>query len=121
MRSRSLNDWTTYKQFRNQCTGLYRKAKDDYFARMISKLKGFDDGSHHWWRLAKDIAQLSRCKDQIPDLEDNGTSVTTDEDRAELLAKYFASVVDPTITLTLTGMVLPSRCLSSIPSLNFIQ
>lgn len=90
MRSRSPNDWTTYKQFRNQCTGLYRKAKDDYFARMISKLKGFDDGSHHWWSLAKDIARLSRCKDQIPDLEDNGTSVTTDEDRAELLAKYFA-------------------------------
>lgn len=90
MRSRSPNDWTTYKQFRNQCTGLYRKAKDDYFARMISKLKGFDDRSHHWWSLAKDIARLSRCKDQIPDLEDNGTSVTTDEDRAELLAKYFA-------------------------------
>ena len=56
---------------------------------MISKLKRFDDGSHHWWSLAKDIVRFSRCKDQIPDLEDNGTSVTTDEDRAELLAKYF--------------------------------
>ena len=90
LRSRSPDDWTAYKTFRNKCTDSYRKAKENFFSLQISKLQGFDDGSQRWWQLAKDLTRLTRKKYSIPDLDDNGVLISTDEGRANLLARFFA-------------------------------
>ena len=90
LRSRSPDDWLAYTKFRNKCTDSYREAKANYFSKKISQLQSFDDGSLHWWKKAKDVTRLSRTKSSIPDLDNSGALVTTDEGRAELLADFFA-------------------------------
>ena len=89
-RSRSPTDWSVYTKFRNKCTDAFRKAKADYFARRISHLERCTDGSQRWWRIAKDLARLNPSKNSIPDLDDGGTLVSSEQDKAELLAQHFA-------------------------------
>ena len=89
--SRSPQDWTTYCQYRNFCTSEFRAAKSAYLHRKHEEIASATDGSHRWWTLAKQLATISTPHLAIPDLRAGEDVVTTDFEKATLLAKYFAS------------------------------
>ena len=90
-RSGSLADWTKFKQKRNECNAAFQKAKINYKNQLSAQLDQEPLGSHQWWTKAKKISNISSPKTSIPDLEEGSTLATTDDDKAEVLANFFAA------------------------------
>lgn len=89
-RSHQAEDWDRYRQARNRCTAEFQKAKTAYVRRTHAKLRDEADGSHRWWRLAKSLARITNPTVSIPDMSDNGIALSSENDKADLLARFFA-------------------------------
>ena len=106
--SRLPADWSKYTRFRNHCTSQVRSAKALYVQRKHEEISSAADGSHHWWTLAKKLAKISTPRATIPDLHTNETVATNDDDKANLLANFFAQQCTATTTNEdLPGAPLP--------------
>ena len=46
--------------------------------------------SYKWWRRAKDLANISRSQEAIPDLIDDGIQAKNDVEKANMLARVFS-------------------------------
>ena len=74
---------------RNHCTESFRKAKARYITRQHTLLEKEADGTHRW-RSLRELSTVKHKKDSIPDLDDNGTTASSNWQKADVLAKYFA-------------------------------
>ena len=85
-KNRSGDNWTIYKNHRNKVTKAIKNAKRAYEKSVANNsrnnLKGF-------WKY---IQQKTKVKTGINDLVVDGKSVVQDQDKAEVLNKFFASV-----------------------------
>ena len=90
-RTRSQGDWSAYKKIRNKYTEAFRRARTAYIFRKRSQLEAEVDGSHRWWSVAKDLAGIKKSSTAVPELHNNGAEVSSDFDKANLLASFFAS------------------------------
>ena len=98
-RVRTSQSWENYKKIRNECNTAFEKAKRAHIKKLTDSLDRNLLGSYHWWRTAKRITKLAPVKNVMPDLtgstckNNNNTDniATTDSEKADLLARFFAS------------------------------
>ena len=82
--------WERYKEARNKCNKEFSKAEKKYFSAQQALLSDLSPSSHQWWAKVKQIARISGPQSGVPDLEYNGISATTEIEKANLLASFFA-------------------------------
>ena len=80
--------WTIYKQARNKCTALLRKAKSDYWKSKFDN----SNSTKEFWSLVKSF-QGKQTKSKVgPIKDDEGNILTCDSNKANILNKYFATI-----------------------------
>ena len=81
-----------FKAIRNSVIGLLRKAKSKYHDKLCESIKNQKFATKDWWKLVKQVSNISKKPQGIGTLiNDNGTAVTEDIDKANLLNSFFAS------------------------------
>ena len=91
---------STWKSIRNRCQSIIDQSKQNFEKSVSKKLASCPNGSRSFWTLAKTI-QRNFTKSSFPPLSvDDGSIVTSPQDKADLFAKIFAanSTIDPTHT-----------------------
>ena len=89
-RSGTTEAWQAYQRARNQCNIAFKKAKTAFMQRQQDKLTTLADGSSAWWRKAKVLARITTPVEPIPDMTNDGHTVSNQTEKAELLASFFA-------------------------------
>ena len=80
--------WTIYKQARNKCTAMLRKAKSDYWKSKFDN----SNSTKEFWSLVKSF-QGKQTKSKVgPIKDDKGNILTCDSNKANILNKYFATI-----------------------------
>ena len=80
--------WTLYKQARNKCTALLRKAKSDYWKNKFDN----SNSTKEFWSLVKSFQGQQRRSKISPIRDDDGTILTCDRKKSNILNKYFATI-----------------------------
>ena len=90
--SRLPEDWSKYTSFRNFCNTEFQRKKKQYFNKINEKLDEELDGSHRWWRKAKNIASIRKAGTcaGVPSLEENGIIANKPAEKSDMLANFFA-------------------------------
>ena len=83
-------DWQKYKDFKNFCNAEFTRHKKQYFRHLHNSIREEDFGSHRWWTKAKRMARITSPSAPIPDLSYNDQMASSDIDKANVLALYFA-------------------------------
>ena len=89
-RSGTTEAWQAYQRARNQCNIAFKKAKTAFMQRQQDKLTTLADGSSAWWRKAEVLARITTPVEPIPDMTNDGHTVSKQTEKAELLASFFA-------------------------------
>ena len=89
--TRDHRDYTEYCQARNQTRRLTRKAKRDYEKKLAHEVK---QNPKKFWKY---VNSKTKSRSGIPDLNKdpdggNGETTGSDQEKAEVLAKFFTSV-----------------------------
>ena len=80
--------WTLYKQARNKCTALLRKAKSDYWKNKFDN----STSTKEFWSLVKSF-QGQQTRSKIGPIKDDGGKILTcDHEKSNTLNKYFATI-----------------------------
>ena len=88
----SVYYYDRFKAIRNSVVGLLRKAKSKYHDKLCESIKKQKFATKDWWKLVKQVSNISKKTQGIGTLiNDNGTAVTEDIDKANLLNSFFAS------------------------------
>ena len=83
--------WERYKEARNKCNKEFSKAEKKYVSAKQALPSDLSPSSHQWWAKAKQNARISGPQSGVPpDLEYNGISATTENEKANILASLFA-------------------------------
>ena len=90
-RTRNQEHWETYNRVRDEVNQKITAAKDAHKNKMIAKLQNLQRCPKNFWSVAKTIYG-TKVKASIPTLTEDGTSHTTSEQKATLLASYYASL-----------------------------
>ena len=90
VRTKQPSDWKRYQQARNLCNTEFQKQKKMHQARVETKLAEEKKGSSSWWRSLKDVARISKPTSSVPDLTLGNRTASTDEEKAQFLAEFFA-------------------------------
>ena len=94
----SQNDWNKYKNLRNKVNNLKKHAKETFNNNLeFSLLSSFSNNKKDFWKIVKHFTSKKDSVSSIPPLyttDDSGTQKwhVTDEEKAECLNSYFASV-----------------------------
>lgn len=86
----SLSAWKTYTQARNRCNVAVQRARNSYLTSLHARLDNISCGSRTWWQAVKGLAHLLPPRSPLPDLLVDGRPATSDADKAEVLADFFA-------------------------------
>ena len=89
-RDQHHSSWERYKEARNKCNKEFSKVEKKYFSAQQAFLSDISPSSHQCWAKAKQIARISGPQSGVPDLEYSGISATTENEKANLLASFFA-------------------------------
>ena len=101
--------WSEYKCARNDVTRSIRLAKASYFSNLFKKVK---NSSVYWNLLSKATSPKAR-KSIGPIRREDGSLALTDEDKANVINSFFATVGDKLISLLpppLTSQSTGHRC-----------
>ncbi|MEO0684150.1 MAG: reverse transcriptase family protein, partial [Cyanobacteria bacterium J06649_11] len=80
--------WSLYKQARNKCTTLLRKAKSDYWKNKFDN----STSAKEFWSLVKSF-NGQQTKSKIGPIKNNcGNILTCDLEKSNALNKYFATI-----------------------------
>ncbi|XP_053394930.1 uncharacterized protein LOC128555668 [Mercenaria mercenaria] len=89
-RTQNERHWNIYKQIRKKTTQLLRNAKTQLSVKLSNKLKTENLKISDHWKILKQFISPSK-NTSVPLLNDNGTLVTEDTDKANLLNNFFQS------------------------------
>ena len=98
VRTSLQNDWIKYKNLRNKVNNLKKHAKETFNNNLeFSLLSSFSNNKKVFWKIVKHFTSKKDSVSTIPPLCSTDTSGTqtwhvTDEEKAECLNSYFASV-----------------------------
>ena len=87
--SNTTENWTKFRQKRNEVVSAIRKSKVKYYEKISDQLKQ-NKGAKTWWRTAKK-AMGGNMANSIPPLHYNNILAESDLDKAEVLNEYFTS------------------------------
>ena len=66
-----------------------RSAKSDYENRISNSLQTNTTNIKTWWKLSKQVLNLGKGNEPIPDLKYNNMIIENDQEKAEILNEYF--------------------------------
>jgi hypothetical protein len=89
-KSNNIEHWNKYKTLRNKTTHLLRNAKTDYTKQLSEKIKGENLKTTDYWKILKQFIKPT-VNSKIKILNDNGTILTSDTEKANLLNQFFQS------------------------------
>ncbi|XP_045166980.2 uncharacterized protein LOC123530274 [Mercenaria mercenaria] len=81
--------WANFRKIRNDTTNLIRKTKKEYTEKLIEEINSENTNVKKWYKLAKKFS--IKKSPPIPTLIDNGSEVSLDKDKAELLNTFFCN------------------------------
>ncbi len=90
-RTKSINDWNTYKNQRNQYTLLCRNSKENYENKLLETLENSNEINKKWWNVSKKLMG-KKVVHFMPPLFDNDEVLTDNKDKANLMNMYFTSI-----------------------------
>ncbi len=107
--------WSEFRKLRNEVTKLIRKCKSEYEAKIIEKVNDPNTTAKDWFKLAKQLKSKNKST-TIPTLIDDGNEAISDEDKTELLNKFFSkqSTIDDSLNRLPPTTPLPLHNLSTI-------
>ena len=97
VRTSRQSDWAKYKDLRNKVNNLKRHAKESFDNNLeLSLLTQFNNNKKEFWKIVKHFVNMKDTVSTIPPLctlnENTPVWHVTDEEKAETLNSYFASV-----------------------------
>ena len=81
--------WAKFRRLRNSINGKIRSAKSDYENRIALALQTNTKNLKTWWKLSKQILNLDKGSEPIPDLKHNNMTIENDQEKAEIFNEYF--------------------------------
>ncbi len=107
--------WSEFRKLRNEVTKLIRKCKSEYEAKIIEKVNDPNTTAKDWFKLVKQLKSKNNST-TIPTLIDDGNEAISDEDKTELLNKFFSkqSTIDDSLNRLPPTTPLPLHNLSTI-------
>ncbi len=89
-RTKVAEHFTTYTRVKNEVNSKIHRAKESHKLEIINKLEDLRTNPKKFWTIAKQVYG-NKTRDSIPAIVDEGQQYCTSEQKANLLAKYFAS------------------------------
>ena len=91
-KTKSTFIYNKFKVVRNKVVNLLRNAQALYYKSLYDKINNNKFGSKDWWKLVKQISNLSSKQSGINVLHsENGKTISDDSEKANLLNVFFAS------------------------------
>ena len=81
--------WAKFRKLRNKINRKIRSAKSDYENRISVALQRNANNIKTWWELSKQILNLDKDSEPIPDLKYNNITIENDQEKAEIFNEYF--------------------------------
>ena len=81
--------WAKFRKLRNKINRKIRSAKSDYENHISVALQTNANNIKTWWKLSKQILNLDKGSEPIPDLKYNNITIENDQEKAEILNEYF--------------------------------
>ena len=80
--------WNKFKGLLNKVVSLIRNSKSAHTKKIAEKLRSDSLSPKHWWSVLKSFISPA-SKSPLPPIEQNGTTYTDDQDKANLLNDFF--------------------------------
>ena len=87
--SKTVQNYSHFKEIRNKVTSLLRKSKQEYTESLANKLKKSNLSSKDYWNTLKSFIKPAQSSSEIPPLQQNGCYVSDSTEKANLLNEYF--------------------------------
>ena len=89
-RTKDEGDWNIYRRKKNRCTNRIRQARNNYYIELLTENQ---NNSKKFWNHIRKLLPKSNAKSNaVEKLQDNGTTVTSAKDKANMFCNYFADV-----------------------------
>ena len=95
-RSRDPLDIANYKAKRREAKITFAMSKENYYAKLSGRLTDPNTNSKDYWKLVKSVYG-NRHHSGIPPLIENGSTITSDKEKADLLNGHFTDQTRPPI------------------------
>ena len=82
--------WEKFRKLRNKAVNMIRTSKKSYYDLIAERLKSKTLSARDWWSTLKSFI-VPNSKSSIPPLEFNGSVITDERDKANVLNNYFQS------------------------------
>lgn len=82
--------WSKFRNKRNEVTTEIRKTKLPHQQKLIDKINDSTVGPNKWFKISKTIFKLTNIDDPIPTLYLRDIQATTDNDKSNLLNRFFS-------------------------------
>ena len=105
-RNKTVENYESFKDIRNNVTSSLRKSKKEYFKSLADKLKSSSLATSDYWKTLKSFIKPS-VDASIPPIFHNGSYISDSSDKAKLLNDFFVSQTlldDSTATLPNTDL-----------------
>ena len=105
-RNKTVENYESFKDIRNNVTSSLRKSKKEYFKSLADKLKSASLATSDYWKTLKSFIKPS-VNTSIPPICHNGSYISDSSDKAKLLNDFFVSQTsldDSTATLSNTDL-----------------
>ena len=105
-RNKTVENYESFKDIRNNVTSSLRKSKKEYFKSLADKLKSASLATSDYWKTLKSFIKPS-VNTSIPPICYNGSYISDSSDKAKLLNDFFVSQTsldDSTATLPNTDL-----------------
>lgn len=83
--------WEKFKAIRNACIREIRVSKANYFDKLESQLTTVNSNSQLFWKTSKQLLNIDKRSNNIPTLCLNGEDAEDNEQKANMLNRYFSS------------------------------
>ena len=87
-KSNNINNFETYKQFKNLVTREIRKSKKEVLNKLTENLVSPNTKQNGWWKTLKHCIKPDQT-DVIPPLNKNGQIYTEEKEKANILNNFF--------------------------------
>ena len=85
----TIEAWAKFRKIRNKIVGKIRSAKSDYENRISAALQTNTTDIKTWWKLSKQVLNLEKGNEPIPDLKHDNTIIESDQEKAEIFNEFF--------------------------------
>ena len=89
-RNKTVENYESFKDIRNNVTSSLRKSKKEYFKSLADKLKSASLATSDYWKTLKSFIKPS-VNTSIPPIFHNGSYISDCSDKAKLLNDFFVS------------------------------